>query len=1105
MKNAVIYLIFFFTSGFTAYSQETGFITGSLTDQYTGEPLFGVKVKAWEQGGLKAWRRGGVEAGKSLEFVTMSDEDGHFNLDLPAGTYNIEMKRYGLGELMMGGIIMPSNDTVILDTALTPVAVPIAGVNATLEWEYAIVEGTPSGPSLYEKSIDNGELSDLFTFQEAGSQVAVKFDNSDNHIIGGRIFVGDGSFPGPFLGTDVLIRVYDDEGMEGLPGNVLYEDTVTVDQYGWVGFDGLDALALTEHYYLAMVQLNDAPDCVPVGCAQYPANSSSLMKIGSYNWEPFPLGNAMIRAWVAAPHDSLHVTNYRISRYSGFDPSEGNPQSGELTELASSSYPYYTDNTIGFYPAICFAYGIKALYNNGMYSPYRVSNIIYKTPPFNVSLAVGQSDSSTMGITRIMFTGQDWPFKNYSSFFQSPGTVSFPSVSRSKYQVSVYKPGYDKMVLDSVEILSDTLIECLLNEKLYPLKNLQVNAYSGILTWKPENISLFDWQCSVDSICHDVTTTELDLTCANQWIMSVVYRYPTDYDPAYVDYSTDQGRTWATLYQFNTTDDWDTVQLDLSEFSGYLGETAIMLQVHDLHGAPYYLDISQVRVWSPDLKVHPDKYYITLNNEPAGISDSTYYKLNGLVHGQHYLAGVNAVYSTGMTDTIFTEFTYFELFPPRNQDVYMDGDSIRYSWSPPSGTWNIDKHADEFPDALVGYVMRYVTADDTLRFDFNSPWDTTFSMARPDCDTANITITALYDLSNYGYPGMLAESDHNDLIEIIPGLPIYGEFYEDWSTMSFYHNCWNDVGYGIALIADQGNPGPALVFQNPDNHYQAYLTSIPISIPQSDDAILFLEFDLNLTCSGQSGYEILDYQVLPDGSTDWQLVQGFSNALGNINWQNFKIDLSGFIETDLFQFRMKFEGIGSEPVQWKVDNIHVHSVCYGPPTLQAEMTGENEVNLNWNSHSNTRSVTAFDHYNIFRKFNDNDFLLLATTTDTFYTDYPDSGGRYCYQVNAAYNDNGIICESSLSDSAWTISTYTISEKNVDDCISIYPNPVNERLFMRSDEKMLGYILFNSLGYEVSKDCTSGFNYAVEMKDKYPGIYFLQIELIDRTIFRKIVH
>ena len=156
-----------------SFGQENGVLTGALTDHYTDEPLFGVKIRAWGQGGMEAGRQGGLEAGgqgkgeeekgeKGEVYVTLSNEDGEFSLEIPAGTYNIKFNRYGLQEFVINGIIILTNDTVSLDTALTPVLVPLAGVRATIDYYQAVIEGSPSGPAIFEKSNENGELSDLF-------------------------------------------------------------------------------------------------------------------------------------------------------------------------------------------------------------------------------------------------------------------------------------------------------------------------------------------------------------------------------------------------------------------------------------------------------------------------------------------------------------------------------------------------------------------------------------------------------------------------------------------------------------------------------------------------------------------------------------------------------------------------------------------------------------------------------------------------------------------------------------------------------------------------------------------------------------------------------
>jgi hypothetical protein len=1084
MKKLLCFMILIFLAVYSMNGQEAGFLTGTLTDHYTAEPLFGVKVTAGGQ-------------------IALSDENGTYFLALSPGLYNVRFNRYGLETVDSNDVYIPAKDTVLLNLDMSPIAVPVAKVIVNEDVSYLEINWIPSGPCIIEKSNDEYGCDDFFVYQQAGSQVAVKFDNSFDHIVGGRIFVGDSTFPGPFLGTNFLVRAYDNEGMEGLPGNTLDEDTVIVDQYGWQGFDGLDAVALTDQYYLGTYQLNDSPECAPVGFSQYPANINTLLKYQEYNWYPSPLGNAMIRPWIAAPHDSLYVENYRVGRFSNLDPT-GDPQSGTLTELASTGNCSYYDYAWTGLPGGCYAYGIKAFYSNGTYSPYKISNIVCEPPHTSFAVKIDQTDSSQTAKTHIVLTGETLPYHVYSTYVLFPDTARFSAISMGTYQVSVFKPGYEEVILDSVAIHPDTLIECTLQEIRYPVENLRSDAYTGSLSWEPKQIPVFFWQCEPDSVCHIITTPDLDLTCADHWRMTVVYRYTPGFDPASVNYSTDHGRTWATLVQISTPNTWDTLVIDLSEFSGVDGESAIMFQVSDVFGAPYYLDLKHVSVWSPDLKNHPDRYIITLNGEPEGICDTTVFQLDGLINGLTYRAGVNAEYSTGITDTVFTEFTYHELFPPENLHYTELYDTVKFTWSLPHGSWN-EKGKETLPDFLAGYVLTYYSRGQTHRFEINDPEDTTLYIEKPDCDTAIVLVYAVYDLSVFNYPGGLAESEPAGPMKIDSGAPIEDEFLEDWSSVRFVHNCWTVTGNGLAIEAGQGYPGPTLVYLNPPSLYQVYLTSHLINIPRSEDADLLLEFDLNLFTSGQGGYETVEFQVQNDGSTGWDMVQGVSNAFGNINWQHFQIDLSQVITTDVFRLRLKFEGIGAEPVRWKVDNIHIYNYCRGPVALSAELINYQEVKLNWENPLKHKSTRYLVGYNVYRDYNGSGYSLLTTVTDTTFSDMISASGKYSYRVSAFYTSDGIDCESPLSDSAYVISNLSIPEDNVDNGILCYPNPANDVFYIKSEEVIQKIKLFNSLGENILTINDPGRYFEIGMKTLRPGIYFLRIEQKDKFFANKIIH
>ncbi|MDX9905789.1 MAG: T9SS type A sorting domain-containing protein [Bacteroidales bacterium] len=1092
MSKVLFTLYFGFLISIVGLGQETGVLTGVLTDQYTGNPLFGVKVRAWEQGN--------AEAQKSSVFVALSDEDGIFSLDLPAGQYQASFSRYGLYGLEISEIEVVTGDTITYYPTMSPYPVPLSNLKATLmDGSWIMVTWSTSGPNIQEFNHDDGEADDMFVFADSGNQIAVKYSyTEDQHVIGGRIFTGDSTFPGPFLGTDFMVRIYDNEGMNGLPGNILDEDTVIADQYGWVGFDNLNAYIETDNFYLGTVQIHDAPYCAPVGSAQYPPGSHSIMRYGDFNWDQFPIGNAMIRPWVAKEHSQLQPVSFRVARLMGFDP-EGDPMSGSLYEIASTQNYFYNDYAI-LQPGFC-AYAVKILYNDGTYSPYIASNVVYYLHVYDFGVKVYLSDSLPASGKIIKLEGITAARKTYSSVIASEDSAHFNAM-QGTYRLKSFIPGYEPMLVDSVKVQNDTTFTITFQESVYPVENPRINPYSAILSWDEPYIEQFSWLCESPDSCYSLVTPELDLTSANHWYMTVGYDYQYEYARARIEYSTDHGRSWATLHEFEAQPDCDTIDIDLSALQA---ESAVIFRLLAIYVIPQYLRLHSVSIWTPDFKASPGDYHVTLNGLLEGIADTSSYKFLTLVNGQTYKAGVQGIYSTGTTDTAFVEFTYHELFPPEDLAWEEENDTLVFSWSKPSGSWNSDKAPGDYPDALNGYALTYHTSDHLYRFEIDGPATTSFRFEKPDCDSATAILTAVYDLSDFGYPGSQFESKPAGPLQIKFDGPVENEFFEDWSAISLIHNCWKMTGNGLSIEAGQGFPGAALIYQNPPSHYQVFLTSVPINIPESADAQRLLECDLTLFAGGYSGYEIMEIHLQQAGSSYWDVVQEFSNSSGSFDWSHYSLDLSGYISSDEFRVRFKFEGIGAEPVQWKVDNIHLHRVCSGPTTLQAELTGENEVSLNWLANTATKSATSFEHYNIFRKTGQDGFSLLATTTDTFYLDYLTEGGRYSYRVNAAYNDNGILCTSSPSDSAWIVSTYDIPENDIHGRISVYPNPVNERLFIVSDEMIYGINLYNSLGICVLDMDKSGLNFEIDMKFLANGIYFLRIELENKDYNGKIIH
>jgi len=235
---------------------------------------------------------------------------------------------------------------------------------------------------------DDNEADDYFIWADSGNMTALKFLSFfDNYIVtGGRIHVGDGSFPGPFLGTSFRVLVYDDDGEDGLPGTVIDSADVIVNNYGWVEFEGLTAQFAEGDFYLAMKQLAPNPDAAPIGVdMDNPTYFRSYIKFPDTTWLLSPLQDFMIRASVTAYNEPVKaIDSFEVARFSGFEMNES-PLTGDTTVLDTTIISEYNDYEWDDLNEGLYAYGVRTHFTNGQWSDYDVSNnvihLFYLYPP----------------------------------------------------------------------------------------------------------------------------------------------------------------------------------------------------------------------------------------------------------------------------------------------------------------------------------------------------------------------------------------------------------------------------------------------------------------------------------------------------------------------------------------------------------------------------------------------------------------------------------------------------------------------------------------------------------------------------------------------------
>lgn len=184
------YFLLYFLFSISLVAQQTGNISGNVTDASTGETLPGVNIIL-----------------KGTYFGAASDINGSYNItDIPVGTYNVDISLIGYKTYQFTGTKIESNKTTMLDVKLEETVL-------TLEQDVVVigekplmdVEETQSKRSISKEEIDQLIVENIQNIVSQQSGVVVNNSN-EVHIRGGRTyenaFLLDGvSVQDPIAGT----------------------------------------------------------------------------------------------------------------------------------------------------------------------------------------------------------------------------------------------------------------------------------------------------------------------------------------------------------------------------------------------------------------------------------------------------------------------------------------------------------------------------------------------------------------------------------------------------------------------------------------------------------------------------------------------------------------------------------------------------------------------------------------------------------------------------------------------------------------------------------------------------------------------------------------
>lgn len=290
------------------------------------------------------------------------------------------------------------------------------------------------------------------------------------------------------------------------------------------------------------------------------------------------------------------------------------------------------------------------------------------------------------------------------------------------YDLFVNAPGYDPYELLDLFPVADMTIEVLLQEIKYPPRNAIFNPLTSVLSWEKPRIyemlecfegTLFppecwqtrpdpglwhatqngsggsfiipDWDskyaCINDTINNNVDTLispALELHEHEQYYLVFDSYFDGQGDVAEIFYSRDEWQTATLLQQLLPASEWQEVVIDLSEFSGpFQGHVWF-----GFAGTQWAIDNVEVCVLE-DTVPKVLAYHVFLDDQFMGETTEFSWFYDTLEYGGQYTASVGALYSSGLSEKEYVNFTSDFLYPPRNLVAANYDDAVLLQWEPP--------------------------------------------------------------------------------------------------------------------------------------------------------------------------------------------------------------------------------------------------------------------------------------------------------------------------------------------------------------------------------------------------------------------------------------
>lgn len=972
----------------TCLDPTPGVVTGIVTNAESGAPIVGAKVM--------------ISA--SPPTFTYSVSGGQYTLNVyPCGTFNLTASKAGFDNWISGSISLICGSTITINIAMIPTANPVGPGTAVLNAGGTAVDISWSPPSgNYEILYDDGIQDDFTVWANAGNQNAMKFTPAGYPatLKGGSIDIGDNTnYPGATLPlTPFQVKVMDDDGPGGMPGTVLGTYDIIPGNSFYQGFTGLSAMNIpiaSGSFYLVMVQGGIPPNAcgIAVDNTSPQFRSYSRDVNGSGPWVPVA-GNFMMRAGMYGPGGPLPpadnftgtdnidaINGYRVYRL--LQGQESNQAS--WTFLGITTQLNYTDNSWPTLPCNPYRWAIRAEYFNGSLSAPTFTNAIGKCWTASVTVHFSAPCDLCVDGSPVMAMNVVYPDTVYHGITDTTGTVVFPTVWKGQYMITMAKFSCPVMILN-VSINNDTVINISTNQgpAAPPATGVTVNEETLRATWFPphNNATIFTEIWASGSFA----TNQWIVTGGNNWQISTGIGNPApsamfswtpqctncsqmltskpiagvhsphlklEYDIYLDNFNTTNistlaveiwdGTTWSVLYTHtNAGGDipWTSVTLDIASYTDKTFKIRFHVNSEDTYSINNW-NIDNVKVIaSDDTPMCLWGYYESLNNVLGQfVSDTTWLiPPEQVVYGQTYQFCVTALYGGSWSVPACYTFVNHFVYAPGALTVQPLECSAFLSWSKPATAGGAT------PPGLMGYniyrdqlFLHYNPHPDSLLF-----YDNGLNPGFYGYD-----VTAMYDLTPYGFPGQFDESMSSGHVgvNIVCGGPL--PFEEGFEQGTFSFNGWtfdpSQGNWNISQVLKSSDPAADFSWQPILNSYNYSLVSRAFDASPWSCANIWFDFDYKLADRNSTGSEKLFAEVWYSNS--WHTLAELSNA-GSVNWTTKHLSIDG-VKQKGFKIRFRAAGQNSADIlHWYIDNIHLYGICKPPRNLEFTVSQHN-VTLTW--------------------------------------------------------------------------------------------------------------------------------------------------------------